>query len=390
MYKSRSRIGVALHCPFMFPGHATPEGTTRYRDRFSRLRDAGHFRRPQHVPGAGELWLSSIGLGTYLGEPDDTTDREYTAAIAAALRSGINVLDTAINYRHQRSERNIGAALRQLIESGELNREEVLVCTKAGYLSFDGNLPPDPRSYFAREYVESGILDPSQLVGGMHCMAPSYLENQIERSRHNLGLETIDVFYVHNPESQLADVARDAFHQRLRDAFAMLEKQVKAGRLGYYGMATWSAFRLPEGSRDSINLADIVEVAQGVGGGDHHFRFIQLPFSLTMPEAYALANQRNGNQKKSVLAVATEFGLAVVGSATLHQGRLTQGLPDFIVRVLGLKTDAENAIQFSRSAPGVTTSLVGMGHKEHVAANLKPVLVPPTSLEEWNKLFTQR
>jgi aryl-alcohol dehydrogenase-like predicted oxidoreductase len=135
----------------MFPGHATAEGTARYRDRFRHLRDAGHFRRPEHLPGAGELWLSSIGLGTYLGEPDGPADRAYTESIATALCSGINVLDTAINYRHQRSERNIGAALKQLIAAEELQRDEVLVCTKAGYLSFDGSMPADPRGYFMRE-----------------------------------------------------------------------------------------------------------------------------------------------------------------------------------------------------------------------------------------------
>jgi aryl-alcohol dehydrogenase-like predicted oxidoreductase len=379
----------------MLLGHATREGTARYRDRFPQLRDAGHFRRPANVPGAGELWLSSIGLGTYLGEPDDAADRHYTEAITTGLRSGINVLDTAINYRHQRSERNIGVALKQRIESGELKRDEVLVCTKAGYLSFDGNLPADPRAYFAREYVESGILDPAQLAGGMHCMAPNYLENQIERSRRNLGLETIDVFYLHNPESQLADISREAFLQRLRDAFAMLEKQIKAGSLRYYGMATWSAFRLPEGSRDYISLAEVAELAREQAGDEHHFRFIQLPFSLAMPEAYALVNQAlsspdSRKQKQSLLATAAHLGMAVVGSATLQQGQLTQGLPGFVGSILGLNSDAENAIQFSRSAPGMTTSLVGMGHKERVAANLKPALVAPTPIEEWNKLFTQR
>jgi aryl-alcohol dehydrogenase-like predicted oxidoreductase len=379
----------------MLPGYATPGGTARYRDRFPQLRDAGHFRRPANVPGAGELWLSSIGLGTYLGEPDDAADRHYTEAITTALRSGINVLDTAINYRHQRSERNIGVALKQQIESGELKRDEILVCTKAGYLSFDGNLPADPRAYFTREYVESGILDPAQLAGGMHCMAPNYLENQIERSRRNLGLETIDVFYLHNPESQLADISREAFLQRLRDAFAMLEKQIKAGSLRYYGMATWSAFRLPEGSRDYISLAEVAELAREQAGDEHHFRFIQLPFSLAMPEAYALVNQAAANQgshrqKQSLLATAAHLGMAVVGSATLQQGQLTQGLPGFVGSILGLNSDAENAIQFSRSAPGMTTSLVGMGHKERVAANLKPALVAPTPIEEWNKLFTQR
>ena len=272
--------------------------------------------------------MSSIGAGTYLGEPDDATDREYTAAIAAALRSGINVLDTAINYRHQRSERNVGAALRHAIDSGELKRNEVVVCTKAGYLSFDGDLPADPRAYFMREYVEPGIIDPAQLAGGMHCMAPAYLENQIERSRRNLDLETIDVFYVHNPESQLAEVPREVFHQRLREAFAMLERQVKTGSIAYYGVATWSAFRLAEGARDYVGLAEVEALAREAGGGQHHFRFVQLPFNLAMPEAFALANQRVEKQKMPLLSAASELGIAVVGSATLHQGQLTHGMPD--------------------------------------------------------------
>lgn len=226
-------------------------------------------------------------------------------------------------------------------------------------------------------------------------MAPAYLENQIERSRRNLGLETIDVFYLHNPESQLADISREAFLQRMRDAFAMLEKQVKAGSLRYYGMATWSAFRLPEGSRDYISLAEVADLARQSGGNEHHFRFVQLPFSLAMPEAYGLVNQDFPNQgsrkrKQSLLPTAAQLGITVIGSATLQQGQLTHGLPDFVSSILGLNSDAENAIQFSRSAPGMTTSLVGMGHKERVAANLKPALVSPTPIEKWNKLFTQR
>src|SRR5712691_1476603 len=303
----------------MFRGHATAEGTARYRDRFPQLRDARHFRRPEHVPGAGELWLSSIGLGTYLGEPDGSADQAYTESIATALCSGINVLDTAINYRHQRSERNIGAALKQLIASEELKRDEVLVCTKAGYLSFDGNMPADPRGYFMREYLEPGILDPKQLAGGMHCMAPAYLENQIERSRRNLGLETIDIFYVHNPESQLSEVSRDVFHQRLRQAFIMLEEQVKAGKLRYYGLATWNGFRTAEDARDHLNLFAIAKLAQEAGGERHHFRFVQLPFNLAMTEAYALTNQISGKEKMPLLSAASRLGITVIGSATLYQ-----------------------------------------------------------------------
>ncbi len=374
----------------MLAGFATPGGTTRYRDRFPQLREAEHFRRPESLPGAGELWFSSIGLGTYLGEPDDAADGEYVDAISSALRSGINVLDTAINYRHQRSERNMGTALARLIATGELKRDEVLVCTKAGYLSFDGNLPADPRGYFMREYVETGILDPKELAGGMHCIAPRYLDNQIERSRRNLGLETIDLFYLHNPESQLADVSQEVFHERLEQAFALLESRVKAGKLRYYGVATWNAFRVPGGSRDYISLPDAAELAREVGGPSHHFRFVQLPFNLAMPEAFGLANQTLEKKNVSLLSAASRLGIAVIGSATLYQGRLTHGLPESIQQKLGMKSDHENAIQFARSAPGLTTSLIGMGHKEHVTANLKPALVPPARWDEWARLFTEK
>jgi len=372
----------------MLSGFATPEGTARYRDRFPQFLDAGHFRHPESTPDAKDLWLSSIGLGTYLGEPDDATDANYVDAISTGVRSGINVLDTAINYRHQRSERNIGAALGQLIATGDLRRDQVLVCTKAGYLSFDGNLPADPRAYFIREYVESGVLNPKELAGGMHCIAPRYLENQIERSRHNLALETIDVFYLHNPESQLADVSPEVFRQRLKHAFVLLEECVKARKLRYYGMATWNAFRVPDGARDYISLSAAVTLAQEVGGTSHHFRFIQLPFNLGMPEAYTLANQTLHDKNVSILTAAAQLGVAVVGSATLYQGRLTHGLPAPIQQALGMKSDSENAIQFARSTPGLTTSLIGMGHKEHVTANLKPALVPPARPDEWARLFT--
>jgi aryl-alcohol dehydrogenase-like predicted oxidoreductase len=374
----------------MLPGFATPEGTARYRERFPQFREAEHFRRPEHVPGAGELWLSSIGLGTYLGEPDDAADAAYIEAISAALRSGINVLDTAINYRHQRSERNIGAALTAVTASGDLRRDEVFVCTKAGYLSFDGDLPTDRRGYFAREYIETGVLDPKELAGSMHCMSPAYLENQIDRSRRNLGLESIDLFYLHNPESQLADVSPEVFRERLKRAFVQLESSVKAGKLRYYGLATWNAFRVPVGTQDYISLSESVELAREVGGEGHHFRFIQLPFNLAMLEAYALANQTLYKKNVSVLMAASQLGIAVMGSATLYQGRLTHGLPGFIQQTLGMNSDGENAIQFARSAPGLTTSLIGMGNKGHVAANLKPALLQPARAEEWGRLFTER
>jgi len=221
----------------------------------------------------------------------------------------------------------------------------------------------------------------------MHCMSPGYLADQLDRSRRNLGLETIDVFYVHNPETQLGEVPPERFRQRLREAFEMLEKAVKAGQIRYYGVATWNAFRVAPAARDAMSLAETIEIAQQAGGEQHHFRFVQLPFSLGMPEPYAYHNQTWGKENVSLLEAASRAGVIIVGSATLSQGQLTSNLPKFIEQNLGAGSDGANAIQFARSAPGLAVALVGMGRPEHVRENVKVAALPTTPREQWSKLF---
>jgi len=371
----------------MLKGFATPEGTARYRERFPALARVGNFRQHANAAGSGELWISSLGLGTYLGEPSDAADRAYTEAVRLALASGVNLLDTAINYRHQRSERNIGAALGEMVAAGKLQRDEVIICTKAGYLSFDGEVPPNPGAYFRGEYIDKGILNPADIAGGMHSMSASYLADQIERSRRNLGIETIDVFYVHNPETQLGEVPRERFRERLRAAFGMLEDAVKAVKIRYYGVATWNAFRVPPTARDAMSLEETAEIAREAGGQEHHFRFVQLPFNLGMPEAFAYRNQTGEKENLSLLDAAARAGVLVVGSATLSQGQLARDLPAFIEQRLGGGSSAANAIQFSRSAPGLAVALIGMGRPEHVTENLKVASLPPSPREQWERLF---
>lgn len=374
----------------MISGSATASGTAQYRDRFSQLKQSGHFRQSTQVPGVGDLWLSSIGLGTYLGEADADADRSYTDAIAHAVQHGINVLDTAINYRNQRSERNIGAALAKLCDASEVARDELLICTKAGYMPFDADVPADPGAYLRKEYVVTGLAPMDEIAGGMHCMAPQYLSDQMERSRRNLRLETIDLFYVHNPETQLGHVPADVFYQRLRRAFEFLESAVQQKKIRWYGAATWHGFRTNPADRAYLSLERIVATATEVAGDSHHFRFVQLPFNLAMLEAYGYANQIRDGKSGSTLAQAADFGIATVASGTLYQGNLTHGLPPQLKSTLGAATDADAAIQFVRSASKLTTALIGMGHSEHVEANLKVAERPPLSREQWEGLFSSK
>src|SRR5712692_9562717 len=301
----------------MIAGRATQEGTARYTGRFGPEVLPEHFRLVEDG-----LRLSSVGIGTYLGREDDATDALYRRAVTRALERALNVVDTAVNYRHQRSERAIGTALADLVGRGAVARAEVFVATKGGYLPFDGELPRDPAAYVTETYLRPGIVSPDDVVGGAHCMTPRYLADQIDRSRRNLGLETIDLYYLHNPEGQLDEVERGEFMRRLRAAFATFEEAAGAGKIARYGTATWNGYREPPGSAGLLTLEEIVAAAREVGGPDHHFRAIQLPYNLAMPEAFTRANQRVGAETVSTLEAARRLDVYVMASASVYQGQL--------------------------------------------------------------------
>lgn len=364
----------------MLKGRATAEGTTAYASRFPNL--PGNFR-----PMIG-LAASSIGIGTYLGEPDDETDREYEAAIEAAVRGGINLIDTAVNYRFQRGERTIGRVIEDLVSHGEIKREEIIVATKGGYITFDGEVPPNPRAWFEEHFVRTGLVGPNDMVEGSHCMTPKWLGAMLEMSRANLGLETIDIYYLHNPETQLNAISRAEFTGRIRAAFEMLEGAVADGKIGVYGTATWNGYRVPATERAWLSLDELWRVAHEVGGDSHHFRALQLPYNLAMPEAVTLANQPVGQQKGTTLAVAGAMGMGVCASASLLQGRLAAGLPAILRDAFKeFGSDAQRSIQFVRSTPGVNVALVGMKSAAHVADTLATASHPPATQEQLMKLF---
>ncbi len=367
----------------LIPGFATPEGTRRFRDRFAE-------RLPEHFRVAQGLWVSSIGLGTYLGDPTPACDALYSDAIQRAAEMGVNVIDSAVNYRHQRSERSIGQALRSMITAGKLRRDEIFLATKGGFLTLDGDEPEDPSVYFYEKFIQPGLVRAEEVAAGCHVMSPKYLENQIDVSRENLGVETLDLYYVHNPETQLGEVTRDEFFRRLKAAFTQLEKAVADGKIRAYGTATWNAFRVGPESPDAVSLVDVLRVAEEVGGKDHHLRGIQLPFNLAMPEALAASTQAMDGKRVPLLQVARVHKLTVFASASLLQSKLCRGLPAEIhAQFTGLHTDAQRAIQFVRSTPGITCALVGMSRREHVEENLGAAAVAPLTLEEFRAIFAK-
>jgi aryl-alcohol dehydrogenase-like predicted oxidoreductase len=349
---------------------ATAAGTERFQRRFDEQFVEDFFR-----PLGGGLVTSSIGIGTYLGECDDADDVTYAAAVRAALENGINIIDSSVNYRCQRSERTVGLVLRDALADGIVKRDEVIVCTKGGYIPLDSSAPAtrdEYLSYLQRTFVDTGIVSADDVVGGGHALSPSFLAHQIQLSQTNLGVRTLDVYYLHNPEQQLDSVQPARFRTILRRAFALLEERVASGDIGCYGCATWNGLRTAPDARGHLDLAELVGIARDVGGEDHHFRIVQMPVNLAMSEAVRTPTQRLGTRRVvPPLQAATELGLSVVASATLMQARLTTDLPAALRDTFpALATDAQRAIAFVRSLPGVSSALVGMRSLDHVSENI--------------------
>jgi aryl-alcohol dehydrogenase-like predicted oxidoreductase len=395
----RDSVTVILAASHMKP-HATVEGTHRYAERFAGRTGGAHFVSipdpdarhivPAHVnagPDAG-LAVSTIGIGTYLGEPDQATDEAYTEAVITAVESGFNVVDTAINYRLQRSERSIGAALAELARRG-YTREEILLCTKAGYLTPDGDMPANPEAYFRTEFIEKGILRAEDIAAGCHAMSPRYLADQLNRSLRKLRVECVDVFYLHNPETQLTEISLGDFLARIGAAFMWLETMVADGKIRAYGMATWNGFRVPQDTPEHLSLAAIESVAREIKGDNHHFRYVQLPVNLSMTEALTLPNQTFQDKQTTIVEAASGMGVQLIASASLLQGRVARRLPPFVAQAIGLGDDAQRALQFARSLPGITTALVGMRHADHVRANARLFTLPIMTEDQFAKLFSR-
>ncbi|MFB6346116.1 MAG: aldo/keto reductase [bacterium] len=363
-------------------GRATPDGTARYIQKLQTDLSENHFRSHRN------LNISSLGLGTYLGEATEDHDSAYENAAIQAVRTGLNHLDTAINYRYQRSERSIGRALESLIEDGDFSRDEIIVATKAGFVPFDSAEPDDPMDYIRTEFIEPGVVSPHDFTRSGHCLKPDYLEHQLNKSLDNLGLETVDVFYIHNPETQLNENSYEDFLNDLEVAFERLEELTDDNLLSTYGIATWDGLRVDPEDDQYLKLSDVVQCARNAGGEDHSFQAVQLPFNLGMSEALTKGNQPLDDDSLTPLEACRQLNLMTVTSASLLQGRLANHLPDEIKEDLDeFDSNALRALQFTRSAPGVTSALVGMKSPEHLEENLSLAREAPFSSSEFTNRF---
>jgi aryl-alcohol dehydrogenase-like predicted oxidoreductase len=294
---------------------------------------------------------------------------------------GINVVDTAINYRSQKAERSVGKAISELIEDGKITRDEIFISSKNGYVTNDADVQLGFWEYVKEEYSQKGVIQEGDVTSGYHCMTVPYLSDQLERSLKNLGLETIDLMYLHNAvEGQIKDVSKDKFLENLKSVFELYEQKRKEGKIKFYGMATWECFRVPSDNPQYLSLEDTVNLAKQVGGENHGFRFIQLPYNMNYDQALLAKNQTLVNEHVSILESAVRLGIGVFTSVPFMQGRLLA--PGVMPEFNKLKPSLR-ALQFIRSTPGVLAPLVGQKSEAHVLENLEIMKIPSMTDEEF-------
>jgi len=363
----------------MISGHATSEGTKKFAQN-SGINQV-NFNEFQN------LSLSNVGVGTYLGEPDAKTDELVTGAVKQSIISGVNVIDTAINYRSQKAERSVGKAISELIQENKISRDQIFVSSKNGYVTNDADVQLGFWEYVKQEYTDKGIVKEGDITSGYHCMTVPYLSDQLDRSLKNLNLECIDLMYLHNGiEGQIKDISKEQFLKNLESVFELYEQKRKEGKIKFYGMATWECFRVTSDNPQYLSLEEIVALAKKIGGDDHGFRFVQLPFNMYYDQALLTKNQTLSSQPASFLESATKLGIGVFTSVPFMQGRLLQPgtMPEF-----GDMLPSLRALQFIRSSPGVLSPLVGQKSLEHVSENLEILKVPSLSETEFLNLVKE-
>ena len=362
-------------------GFATSEGTKNYTEyAISQGRPISHFK------SFDSLHLSSIGMGTYLGQPSEEDDQAVENAVFESVKSGaVNVIDTAINYRAMRSEKSIGRALLRLVKDKIISRDQIFISTKNGYITNDGDYPNiDVMEYIHRMYIQTEVITADDISSGYNIIKPNYLAKCIDKSLMNMHISTIDLVYIHNAfESWYEDVSRQQFMEMLVKAFEVYEKYRAKNKIRYYGMATWTCFRVPPTSPEYLSLEQAVKCAESVGGRDHGFRFIQLPYNLAYSEALLLRNQSVGSEENlTILQAAEKLNIGIFTSIPLFQGRLLRSqIPDYG----GISDPIAKLVQIIRSSPSVIAPLIGQKKAEHVEENLKTANMPPLSEEEFKQ-----
>lgn len=215
----------------MIKGYASLKGTEDY---FQKRKIA--INNTKKTPW---FYTLPIAMGNHLGDFSNEDTEDYIKTMTYGIENGINFIDTAINYRGMRSEKDVGTVLNHVINvKKSISREEIIISTKCGGIFGDYTEGIWPINYIENILIPQGIIKREELnivENERHTLAPKFHERAMEISRENLHLETIDIQYIHNPEVDRYVLGEEEFYRAIKKLFYLYEEQVKKGYIRFYG-----------------------------------------------------------------------------------------------------------------------------------------------------------
>ncbi|MDY0082684.1 MAG: aldo/keto reductase [Ignavibacteriaceae bacterium] len=266
------------------------------------------------VLGKTGFTVSICGFGGYR---IDKGVPQHQSALEFALTSGINLIDTSSNYSDGGSEILVGNVLNKLISEKKIERENIVVVSKGGYLQGSNLKLAIEREHTGKPFTE--VVKCGQEI--RHCISPDFLENQITLSLQRLNLKKIDVYLLHNPEYFLTysiisdpDRREREYYRRIKNAFMHLEKEVDNGRISYYGISS-NTFAEKNKKQNFTSLEQVVEISNEISD-KNHFAVVQFPMNLIENGGMNILNQQN--QTKTFLDIAAENNIGVLVNRPLN------------------------------------------------------------------------
>ena len=307
-------------------GHATAEATQIFADRMRAQYPSFDISAYRSLTGT-DLITSKIGYGAYRVH---NQSEEHAETLKAAIERGCNLIDTSSNYTDGGSETLIGHVLDDLVDEGKIQRGEIVIVSKVGYMQGQ-NLGQAQEREAGGNLWEEVV---KYMEGCWHCIHPDFLVDQWTRSTDRLGLETIDVYLLHNPEYFLSnakkrasstppDAIRDAFYDRIYRAFVQMERFVIDGKIRYYGISS-NTFSLPTDDFDHVSLTRVYDTASRAAEAVHgnpstsHFRVLQLPYNLLEHGAFTEVNNEVSGENVTVLEAAKALEIGVLANRPLN------------------------------------------------------------------------
>jgi aryl-alcohol dehydrogenase-like predicted oxidoreductase len=361
---------------------ATLEDTLSFAKKFAHYKD--------FYIKHNDLIFSKLGLGTFNKEPykEENYVFHYIESVKQAIKSGINLIDTASNYRYGMSEKEIGIALTEL--GDEVKREELIICSKGGFIQLQYPFPKDPYVWIEENIIAQGLATKEEIELDQHCMNPKFLEWSCKKSLENMNLKSFDIYFLHNPEMQLLKLGEKQFYKEIERVFETFERLVGEGLFSHYGVAVWNGFTSEVGER--INLEKLVQIAQKVGRSNHHFSYIQTPFNMAKTNVYTQNTQSVNGEECTLIQAAYRLGIGVISSSSLFQMNLfkksfSEQSGAILDASMTLQNDIQLALQFVRSTPGIISSLFGSIVPKHVKDNVEISKIKAVPRTKYNLLY---